>query len=96
MTSPDEWPDESVLKKEYGYNVNLETGVSERRGSLRTAVTALGLKKVATHIAAMVRLSKKRPDTRMKGAIQRWEEDLEWLRTEFFDRGGYLFHWPRH
>ena len=63
---------------------------------MRLAIIVLGLEKVATHIAAMVRLSKKRPDTKMEGAIQRWEEDLEWLKTEYYDQGNYRFLWPRH
>lgn len=93
---PKDWPDESVLKEEYGYNVRIETTLSERRDSLRPAIIVLGLQKVATHIAAMVRLNKKRPDTKMEGAIQRWKEDLEWLKTEYYDQGNYRFLWPRH
>lgn len=81
---------------EYGYNVKMETTLLERRDSLRPAIIALGLEKVATQIAAMVRLNKKRPDTKMERAIQRWEEDLEWLKTEYYDRGNYRFLWPRH
>lgn len=49
--SPEDWPDESALKEEYGYNVRIETTLSERRDSLRPAIAGLGLQKVATHIA---------------------------------------------
>lgn len=51
------------------------------------------LQKLAETIAAFARTAKRRA-TDMSRAISEWEEDLEYLKTTFYDDWGG-FPWPR-
>lgn len=50
------------------------------------------LQQIAKEIASFVKLHK-RQRTPPLAAIEHWEEDLDWLKAEFY-HGGYRFSWP--
>ena len=93
--------DISDLRAIYGYSVAHGVSESARKSALKEAIQehAIGLKNVAYHIAMLVRLGKMRKDGNMARAILRWEADLAWLKSTYYDgskydisRGG--FSWP--
>jgi len=61
------------------------------------AQTASRLKKIAYSIASFCRMKKRRIDFH-KSAIHAWEDDLAWLKKEFYDDvydlPKYQFEWP--
>jgi hypothetical protein len=90
--------DTHPLSAVYKYSVRREVPLKMRRAALERAIRpdALGLKAVVEHIAGMVRLNKSRLDTRMDGAIGRWEDDLAWLREYHYKNTIYSFIWPSY
>jgi hypothetical protein len=58
--------------------------VRDRQKVLDYCVSNLGLKKVAYHLAFLIRFHRNSP---MKhDAVENWQEDLEWLRTRYGSR----------
>lgn len=56
--------------------------------------TAQRLQKLANCIAASARNTKRRDNSgSFEVAISHWEDDLDWMRCEFY-AGHYDFHWP--
>ena len=51
-------------------------------------------KKIAETIAAFVRNSRRRRDTRMEAAVSDWEDDLQYLYNVYYV-GTFQFGWPR-
>jgi hypothetical protein len=49
---------------------------------------------MAETIAALARNAKRRADVGMEGAIEDWEDDLDFLFRAFY-RGRFRFGWPR-
>ncbi len=88
-----DWAEQSELKRRFGYNVASETTIDERHDSLRRAVGEMGLKDVASYIVNhLIRVH--RNDDRMSGALERWNEDVLWLKRVYYDRSIYRFSWP--
>lgn len=56
--------------------------------------TPARLQKMAETIAALARNAKRRADVGMEGAIEDWEDDLDFLFRAFY-RGRFRFGWPR-
>ena len=93
--------DMSDLRAIYGYSVAHGVSDDKRKAALKEAIKeqAIGLKKVANHIAMLVRLGKMRKDGNMARAIVRWEADLVWLKKNYYDGSKYDissggFSWP--
>ena len=55
--------------------------------------TSNRLRAIATHIASLTRNAKRKNAANMSLAISHWEEDLQYLRREFY-AGVYDFSWP--
>jgi len=85
----------SEIKEQYGYHVQAGNTLYNRQNSLRRAVNGIGLKKVANHIAFLIHMNQRRNDSKMSHAVKCWREDLEWLKREFYQKGGGRFIWPR-
>ena len=85
------WPAESEFRAKYGYKVDAESTLGERRSSLEAAVKGLGLFKVANHIAAFISLESE--NAPMLDAVSRWKEDLLWLKETLYQGE---FTWPEH
>jgi hypothetical protein len=90
--------DTHPLSAVYKYSVRRDVPLKTRQAALARAIRpdALGLKAVVEHIAGMVRLNKSRLDSRMDGAIGRWEDDLAWLREYYYKNTIYSFIWPSY
>lgn len=88
------------LSVTYGYNVKRDTSVEERRAALRRAIKprpiGLGLQEVVEHIAWLVRDRKRCWRPEIAGAIARWEEDLAWLKRNYYDGTEPGFIWPEY
>lgn len=87
------WKAESDLRV-MGYTVRRGVSVITRRKVLAKAVDELGLYDVATKVAWFARNAKMRHDNKMEGAIERWEYDLAWLKTTYYDSSTHRFVWP--
>ena len=85
------WPAQSDLRAKYDYTVDSSTTPNERKAALERAVSGLGLYKVANHIAAFVSLESEKAS--MDEAVERWKEDLVWLKETHYHR---QFTWPDH
>ena len=86
-----------LLKSRFGYGVGKGTVAAERRRKLSRAVNgpgALGLRRVAEHIAGLIKINRLRNGDRMLGAIERWESDLDWLRKSHYEGRPHSFVWP--
>jgi hypothetical protein len=95
LNGTEDWDGESILKKKYGYNVKKGTSATYRRSALKKAIEEkVEFKNIVDHIAAMIRLHKRRRDKKMEGAIDRWSEDLKWLKEVYYDNSSYRFVWP--
>ena len=82
-----EWNVESILKGNFGYNVQKGNSKSNRRSSLERAVNSpniISLKQIAEHIVFNINIRKSKKN--MSSAVERWQEDLEWLKEEFYDK----------
>ena len=69
---------ESDLKK-LGYSVARDVSVYKRRKVLEYAVRNLGLKKVADHLAFLIRYFQNNPGKH--DAVGNWRDDLAWLQS---------------
>lgn len=88
---------ESILRSRFGYHVRKHLSEKTRRRRLQNAVKAhdgIGLQAAAEHIAFLIRLNRGKTDDSMKGALGRWESDLNWLHDIFYDRSAHSFVWP--
>ncbi len=47
-------------------------------------------------MSGQVRLRKCQEDEKWEGCIERWEEDLEWLKRRYYGTGAYRFLWPEY
>jgi hypothetical protein len=94
---PGEWRTHHELVSVYGYRVDARTGLTlaERQERLRWAVAGLGLRCVAEHIAANIQLAKNRRSANMENAIDKWEDDLDWLYERFYKNSLHAFVWPK-
>lgn len=90
----DHWSEESPLRANFGYSVSAQSGLSgpERRRILDRAVRSLPLHQVAHHIAWLARMNKGRDDDRYALPVAKWEEDLAYLKSTYYDGS---FGWPR-
>ena len=94
LSGEDEWPEESELKRRFGYSVRKGISITDRRACLKKAVekhdglTAHG---VAEQIARLIKINQHRHDTRMDDAIDRWRADFNWFQVEF---GKNASSWP--
>jgi hypothetical protein len=88
------------LAEIYKYNVKKDTSISDRHTALKRAIrpwpNGLGLREVVDHIAYLVRDRKRHQPERLKGSIGRWEDDLEWLRENYYKNSIYSFIWPSY
>lgn len=86
--------DEHPLFSVYHYNVQKHTSLHDRRLALRRAIheEALGLRAVAYHLAFLIRTNRRRSP--MQRAVDLWLNDLNWLRTTFYDATIHTFIWP--
>lgn len=86
------WEESSRLREEFGYNVRKNgPGRAMRRRILDKAVPLLSLEWIANHLAWQVRMAKGRDDERYDKSISKWEEDLAYLKSTYYDGG---FVWP--
>lgn len=90
------WRPSHELTEIYGYRVDERTGltIAERQERLRRAVAGLGLRCVAEHIAANIKLAKNRRNANMESAIEKWHDDLDWLHETFYKGSIHRFIWP--
>ena len=59
------------------------------------AKTGARLKKMAQSIAAFCRSARRRDEDGNDLAIEEWEEDLDWLKTTYYDgKFDRQFKWP--
>lgn len=89
------WNAESILKENFGYNVREGNSKSNRRDSLKRAVNSrniITLKQIAEHIVFNINIRK--GNKNMSSAVERWTEDLEWLKKEFYDKSVHNFRFP--
>lgn len=77
---------ESDLKK-LGYSVARDVSIHERRKVLEYAVRNLGLKKVANHLAFLIRYFQTNPGKH--DAVGNWRDDLAWLQSRDWVRPRY-------
>jgi hypothetical protein len=56
--------------------------------------TAKRLQKMANNIATFCRNMKRRNNPNDQDAIDDWESDLNWLKTNFYQKSRYEFEWP--
>jgi len=89
-----QWPNESELMKKCQYSVKKGISKRERRRRLRKGMKELELGYIVKHIANLVRIAKRRNDNIMKDAISRWEEDLNWIRKNYYEGTKHSFIWP--
>lgn len=88
---------EHPLKSRFGYNVNAKIGLTgtQRHKILDQALTAqiepLELKDVVYHIGWLVRTRKNMRNPKLKPALSKWENDLEYLRKKYYKT---QFQWP--
>lgn len=60
-----------------------------------TAATPFRLKKLANAIAGFTKVHKRQRNAdACKTAILSWEEDLKWLKREYYDTMNFCFWWP--
>jgi hypothetical protein len=95
--SESKWRTSHEMVSIYGYRVDARTGLSiaERQERLHRAVAGLGLRCVAEHIAANIQLAKNRRNANMESAIDKWEDDLDWLYDRFYKNSLHAFVWPK-
>lgn len=79
---------------ERGYSVARDVSLLDRRLALIRCVNELGLELVAVKIAWFARNRKRQQRDSQLEAIRRWEEDLQWLKSHYYDNSGYIFTWP--
>lgn len=87
--------DAHPLFSRFGYSVRKGITVKTRRERLQRAIEgpgALGLQNVVKHITFLVLY--RRCNDRMKGAVGRWEEDLDWLYETYYKGKPHSFVWP--
>jgi hypothetical protein len=56
--------------------------------------TAQRLKKIADSLAAFCRNAKNRQSQNMEQTIDNYEDDLYWLKENYYDKLGFTFYWP--
>lgn len=91
------WNPESILKSRFGYHVRKHLSEKTRRKRLQNAITGpdgLELKDVVDHIAFLIRLNRGRVDDSLKGALDRWESDLDWIYENHYVNSAHSFNWP--
>lgn len=90
------WQESHPLRYIYGYSVQKGISEIERQIALRQAIrkNGLGLRAVAEHIAWLIKERKRHRGNRMEEAIERWEDDLDWLYENFYKKSLYSFIWP--
>lgn len=86
--------EKSWLRRDYGYSVAKKVPVRRSRQSLKEAVEAEGLEKVAGFVAWLARSWKRMDTDRFDAAIARWESDLAWLKRTYYDGSRHSFQWP--
>ena len=63
-------------------------------GNYGTLGSQMRLLKMANVIAAHTRNAKRNDREKCRFAIEDWEEDLEYLKTTYYDKGRFAFPWP--
>jgi hypothetical protein len=93
----DGWRAKHELRAIYGYSVDAREGLSmaQRQQCLRKAVAGLGLRTTAEHIAWLIKNAKRRHDDHMHNAIEKWEDDMDWLHDTFYKKSIHRFIWPK-
>lgn len=64
-----------------GYTVAKGVSLEHRRAALAHGVSVLGIKRVVSHVAWLMRFHRKNP--RRVAAVSNWGSDLDWLRAEY-------------
>jgi len=91
-----EWEIDSALKRLTGYSVaGKGTIKSIRRPQLHKGIQELGLEYVVYHIHGLWLRTSKRTDADYSNALKKWEEDLNWLKTNYYQKSAEQFPWPR-
>jgi hypothetical protein len=91
-----EWSDESELRRLTGYSVAGElTTMRLRRAQLRKGVGLLGLESVSRHIARQLRQRLTRTDVDYENALEKWQDDLDWLFKTYYLKRNQTFPWPQ-
>jgi hypothetical protein len=88
-----QWASESELKSRFGYSVAQGISQTERRSSLTMAVRVKGLQWVAEFIVNhLIRVNR---NNRLKyEAVNKYREDVAWLKRTYYDGSRYTFRWP--
>lgn len=89
------WNIESILRSEFGYSVRAGVLEKERRKALRKAVKStdiITLQQIAEHIVFNINLRKGKKN--MNSAVERWMQDLKWLKRECYDKSIHSFRFP--
>jgi hypothetical protein len=78
--------------------VRRDTPLRHRSNALKQAIAegGLALQIVVEYITSLIRLNGDRWDSRMDDAVEHWQDDLEWLRTNYYDDTIYTFIWPSY
>lgn len=90
-----DWSFESLLKANFGYSVRQGISKKARRKALEKAVNSsniISLKEIAEHIVFNINLRKGQDN--MNPAINRWLEDLKWLKQEYYNPSVHSFKFP--
>ncbi|MCR9175275.1 MAG: hypothetical protein NXI19_04650 [Alphaproteobacteria bacterium] len=80
-----------ILADAFEGQLPLRDGEKEIWGMARSGQR---LHRIATLVAALVRNQKRRTRP-SKRAIERWEKDLEWMKSTYYDRTAFAFGWPK-
>lgn len=86
--------EKSWLRGDYGYSVAKNVSVSRRHSALNSAVEDMGLQETAELVAWLARTRKRTGRRNLSAAVQRYEDDLAWLKLTYYDGSAYSFRWP--